>query len=70
MNEFLHLVIGGISMGCVYSCLAVALVLIYKTTKHVNLAQGEMATISAYVALAMAGTGIGLSMCASMISTT
>ena len=58
MQEFLHILVSGTAIGCVYSCLAVALVLVYKTTSHVNLAQGEMATFAAYVALALILAGV------------
>ena len=57
MQEFLHILISGMAIGCVYACLAVALVLVYKTTSHVNFAQGEMATFSAYVSLALISVG-------------
>ncbi|WP_276718693.1 branched-chain amino acid ABC transporter permease [Pseudooceanicola nitratireducens] len=53
MQELLHVLASGAAIGCVYACLAVALVLVYKTTGHVNFAQGEMATFSAYVSLAL-----------------
>lgn len=57
MQEFFHILVSGVSIGCVYSCLAVALVLVYKTTSHINFAQGEMATFAAYVALALITVG-------------
>jgi branched-chain amino acid transport system permease protein len=52
--------------GAIYASLALALVTIYRSTGLLNLAQGEMATFGAYVALvlgspasgALAGTGL------------
>lgn len=61
---FWQQIISGISAGSVYSLLAVALVLIYKTTKVVNFAQGEMAmftTFIAYTFLSYFGFGYFLS---------
>lgn len=47
MTEFLHQFFAGIATGGIYASLALALVMIYQTTHHVNFAQGEMATASA-----------------------
>ncbi|MCW1933569.1 branched-chain amino acid ABC transporter permease [Pararhodobacter zhoushanensis] len=60
MQQVIQLTLSGIAIGSIYACLAVALVLIYKTTRHVNFAQGEMATFSAYVALFAVGLGLPL----------
>lgn len=47
--------------GAIYASLALALVTIYRSTGLVNLAQGEMATFSAYLALVFSTpTGSGL----------
>ncbi|CAN5638107.1 branched-chain amino acid ABC transporter permease [soil metagenome] len=37
-------------MGSIYACLALALVMIYQSTNHINFAQGEMAMLSTFVA--------------------
>lgn len=58
MAEFLHQLSAGFSSGCIYACLALALVLIYQSTDHVNFAQGEMATFSTYVALVLLQLGL------------
>jgi branched-chain amino acid transport system permease protein len=58
MAEFLHQLSSGFSSGCIYACLALALVLIYQSTGHVNFAQGEMATFATYVALVLLGAGL------------
>ncbi|MBV9703314.1 MAG: branched-chain amino acid ABC transporter permease [Methylobacteriaceae bacterium] len=50
MVAFLHQVFSGLAMGAVYASLALALVVIYQATHHVNFAQGEMAMFSTYIA--------------------
>lgn len=44
---------GGLSAGSVYALMALALVVTYKTTGVPNFAQGDMATVSAFVAYAL-----------------
>ncbi len=58
MNEFLHQVLSGIASGGIYASLALALVMIFQATHHVNFAQGEMAMFSTYVALALIQAGV------------
>ncbi len=50
MSLFVQQVIGGIATGAIYASLALALVLIHRSTGVVNIAQGEMAMFSTYVA--------------------
>lgn len=50
MSLFIQQVIGGISIGAIYASLALAIVLIHRSTGVVNIAQGEMAMFSTYVA--------------------
>lgn len=50
MSIFIQQVIGGIATGAIFASLALALVLIYRATGVINLAQGEMAMFSTYVA--------------------
>lgn len=59
MQELLHQIGSGVAMGGIYACLAVALVLIYRSTGHVNFAQGEMAMFSAFIALTCLNAGLG-----------
>ncbi len=49
MNIFLIQVTSGIANGAIYASLALALVIIFQATQHINFAQGEMATFSAYI---------------------
>lgn len=50
MSLFIQQVIGGIATGAIYSSLALAIVLIHRSTGVVNFAQGEMAMFSTFVA--------------------
>ncbi len=50
MTFFFDLVIGGLSIGACYALVALAMVIIYKTSEVPNFAQGEMAMISTFVA--------------------
>jgi branched-chain amino acid transport system permease protein len=49
MQLFLQQIVEGLASGAIYASLALALVLIYRATRIVNFAQGEMATLSVYV---------------------
>ncbi len=49
MDLFLEQVLNGIGNGVVYASVALALVLIFRTTGLLNFAQGEMALFSTYV---------------------
>ena len=44
MIGLLHQILSGIATGGIYASLALALVMIYQATHHVNFAQGAMAT--------------------------
>jgi len=47
---FLQLLVSGISIGSIYALVALAMVIIYKTSEVPNFAQGEMAMITTFVA--------------------
>ncbi len=49
MADFLQQVVSGIASGGVYALLALALVLIYRSTGVLNFAQGEMAMFSTFI---------------------
>jgi branched-chain amino acid transport system permease protein len=57
MEAFLGQFLGGIATGGIYASLALALVMIYQATHHINFAQGEMAMFSAFVAWAFLQAG-------------
>jgi branched-chain amino acid transport system permease protein len=54
----LHQIISGIATGGIYASVALALVMIYQATHHINFAQGEMATFSTYIALTLINAGL------------
>src|ERR1700681_4615277 len=54
----LHQIMSGIATGGIYASVALALVMIYQATHHVNFAQGEMATFSTYIALTLINFGL------------
>ena len=58
MDEFLHQILSGIASGGIYASLALALVMIFQSTHHVNFAQGEMAMFSTYIALTLIDAGV------------
>ena len=58
MEGFIHQVVSGIATGGIYASVALALVMIYQATHHVNFAQGEMATFSTYIALVLINFGL------------
>src|ERR1700750_3280536 len=60
MSRFLQVVVDGIADGSVYAALALALVLIFRSTGVVNFAQGEMAMFATFVAWALADSGLPL----------
>jgi len=47
---FLQLIVSGISIGSIYALVALAMVIIYKTSEVPNFAQGEMAMLSTFIA--------------------
>ena len=57
MDALLHQIFSGLSNGCIYGSVALALVMIYQATHHINFAQGEMATFSTFIAWALVNAG-------------
>jgi branched-chain amino acid transport system permease protein len=49
MEQFLQQLASGLANGAIYAALALALVMIYVSTDHINFAQGEMAMFSTYI---------------------
>ena len=58
METFLHQVVAGLATGGIYASVALALVMIYQATHHINFAQGEMAMFSTYLAWTMIDAGM------------
>ncbi len=59
MEQFIQQVAAGLANGAIYALVALALVMIFVSTDHLNFAQGEMAMFATYVAWALNQTGIG-----------
>jgi branched-chain amino acid transport system permease protein len=60
MERFVQLVLDGVAIGSIYAALALALVLIFRSTGIVNFAQGEMAMFSTFVAWGLVQSGLPL----------
>jgi branched-chain amino acid transport system permease protein len=50
---FGQLIVSGLAVGACYALLALAMVIIYKTSEVLNFAQGEMAMVSTFVAFSL-----------------
>jgi branched-chain amino acid transport system permease protein len=57
-SEFFQQITSGLAIGSIFASLALALVLIYRTTDVINFAQGEMATFTTYIAWALMNHGL------------
>lgn len=57
MQQFVNTALGGLTLGMVYAAFALALVLIWRSTRIVNFAQAPMAMITTYVALVIIDDG-------------
>lgn len=64
MTEFLQFTFLGLGKGAVYASLALALVIVYRTTGVVNFAQGEMALFSTFLTWTLweAGLPVGVAL--------
>ncbi len=52
-TDLMQQIVSGLASGGVYALLALALVIIHRSTGVINFAQGEMATLSTYIAWAL-----------------
>ena len=57
MQQFLNTALGGLTLGMVYAAFALALVLIWRSTRIVNFAQAPMAMVTTFVALEVIDSG-------------
>lgn len=58
MERFILFTVNGLAFGAVYASVAIALVIIFRSTRLVNFAQGAQAAVSGYLAyLVIDGTG-------------
>lgn len=58
MTELLQILLDGFMTGTVYAALALALSVIFQGTRMLNLAQGELATLAAFIAYSALMAGI------------
>lgn len=52
----LQMLMNGLGNGAIYALMALTVVLVYRTSGHLNFAQGEMGTISAFIVFTLAVT--------------
>src|SRR6266542_5344622 len=57
MAQFWQQVVSGLATGGVYASLALAIVLIYRATRVINFAQGEMGMFATFIALWLIDSG-------------
>jgi branched-chain amino acid transport system permease protein len=57
-TEFAQQLAAGIREGAIYAGLALALVIIYRSTRVINFAQGEMATFTTFIAWSLMNRGL------------
>jgi branched-chain amino acid transport system permease protein len=57
-TEFAQQLAAGIREGAIYAGLALALVIIYRSTRVINFAQGEMATFTTFIAWSLQNRGL------------
>lgn len=57
MQQFLATALGGVTLGAVYAAFALALCLIWRSTRVVNFAQAPMAMVTTYIALVIIDAG-------------
>jgi branched-chain amino acid transport system permease protein len=57
VQQFVNITLTGLTEGMIYAAFALALVLIWRSTRIVNFAQGSMAAATAFIALALIDAG-------------
>jgi len=58
MEAFIQQVISGLVSGAIYASLALSLVMIFRSSGHLNFAQGEMAMFTTFICLSLIGWGL------------
>ena len=61
MSSFLQYVLAGLSGGSLYALVALGLVLIYRSTRVLNFAHGDIATLGTFVAFTVVSRGLPMS---------
>ncbi len=62
MDRFLQYALAGLSGGSLYALVALGLVLVYRSTRVLNFAHGDVATIGTFVAFAVVTRGAPMSL--------
>jgi branched-chain amino acid transport system permease protein len=57
VQQFVNVTLSGLAQGAIYAAFALALVLIWRSTRIVNFAQGAMAMFTTYLALTLIDAG-------------
>src|SRR5688572_1425894 len=57
VQQFVNVTLSGLIQGSVFAAFALALVLIWRSTRIVNFAQGSMAAATSFIALALIQSG-------------
>lgn len=57
MQQFVNVLLNGVSQGMIIAAFALALVLIFRSTRIINFAQGSMAMLTTYIALSLVDDG-------------
>jgi branched-chain amino acid transport system permease protein len=57
-TEFAEQIVAGVASGAIYGSLALALVIIYRSTRVINFAQGEMATFTTFISVSLMDRGL------------
>jgi branched-chain amino acid transport system permease protein len=57
-TEFAQQLVAGLRQGAVFAGLALALVIIYRSTRAINFAQGEMATFATFICWSLMNNGL------------
>jgi branched-chain amino acid transport system permease protein len=70
MDRFLQFLIAGLSAGSLYALVALGLVLVYRSTRVLNFAHGEVATLGTFVTfgLVTAGHSFGLALAGGVLT--
>jgi len=58
MMLILQLIVDGLGKGAIFAALGIAIVVTYRSTGLVNFAQGELATLSTMLTVALTGLGL------------
>ena len=57
-SQFFQQVVDGLASGGIYASLALAIVIIYRSTRVINFAQGEMATFTTFICWSLMNRGL------------